>query len=861
MRPSIAVITPRAAGQLSALLPAELAKTPTEWEWYHRCLSTIARVRYFDAKEWESVSGFSAVLVHEGIETETGGLTVMALSKLRRRNAKLIWVEPHQRSTFAAPVFEPGFFDVVDRIAKYQLMKYEALLNGLRSAENNLAPWAFYGQSSIADFYANATLFALPTSPKTLNQHLSSDLTAQYGERIAPMMRLFTLPRRDSWYNGPPSRQARILKEAEVGIPLGDWPSATIRGMVAGLIGQRGLNVKVHGSRLRAAATSEAFVALGPVHLDGGAADVTRFETLAILPEDERYLIWDDVFIPYETYLPLVGFGGLLSSGGRVINGAAARRISAQLADDLADLALRSRILDGQRKAHAMLMDPEFVAEKLGLESSAAGAPPQTIVPRVRPRAAQPAAPIRIGGVSTDEVSVVIQGALGRGNLAEQVIDAARRHLPGCQIVLSTWEGERELGVPVDQRVECADPGAPWQVHEEWPSNTNRLSVSTRAGLEACTRPYTLKLRSDTPLEGARFLEIFQRYPERGTALRLLRDRIVVINYYCWNPEARPYGLFSIADTVNFGRTEDVRELWSRPLDEEPAIATWFETHARPNPDLCSWAVFRYTPEQLLWLGFLRQHIDVPFEHFCDVGPAAWLLGELSIANNLIIVDPAEFGVELPTFAGREPLEPDALYTHAMWQELYDRYCLSGPQPAVNAVVARLERAAPRQLDLDRANNMALNARTQAIRAQEARSHTAPALPVSPLEGARPFVVLVEAEELLVDDDSLRAYADAMSGAGHVTLAIDASRFPVAMAEQEVRALVDRCHLSHREDIDLLAVLGPHDAVQRSRMLAGAHALYRNSDGHPSDLPVFTPASLDHLRAFAEQRSGAAQTV
>ena len=843
----IAVITPHLAGNLSPLLPAQMARAATEWEWYHRCLSQVADVEYFAMGDWREVSGFDAVLVHEAIEATTNGATLLALSQLRSRNEQLIWVEPHQRSTFGGPVFERGFFDIVDRIAKYQLMRYDALVEGLSSPQSNLAPWAFYAHSSIASFYADSKLFALPTTRKTLARHLSADLSAFYGEQIVPMMRLFSLPRPDSWYGGSPSRQADIVKEAQVGIAVTDGQSASIRGLLAGLLAQGGLDVKVQWSRVRAAATSEACIALGPAHLDGGAADVLRFETLAVLPHDPRYLIWDDVFVAHQSYLPIEGFGELVRNGGRVIDGDVARQIAGRLADALSNPELRAQILAGQRRAYDQLCDPRFVAAKLGLECEAETAVAPTPAASPPRPMTTPTAPIRVGSISSDQISVVIQGAIGRDDLPEQVVESVRRHLPGCEVILSTWKGQRDLAVPVDQRVESEDPGAPWQVHEEWPANTNRLLRSTFAGLAACTRPYTLKLRSDTPIAGAGFLEVFQRYPERSAALRLLHDRIVVINFYCWNPDRRPFGLFSVADTVNFGRTDDLREVWDRPLDDEPANSIWFETHTRPDPDPAPWLAFRYTPEQLLWLGFLRKHLHVPFEHYSDDTPTSRLLGELSMANNAIVVDPAEFGVELPRFAGREPLEPDALYSHGMWHALYERYCMTAENAALNAVLGELalsravedEGPTAREQRLERLNALAGEARAQA---------TVP----NPLEGARRFVVLADAEELLIREELLPAYADAMSGSKLVTLGIDASRLPAATAADQVRALVERCQLAERDDIDLLAVLGAQDELQRRRMLDRAHALYRHSSADPGELPVFTPRSLRELRALVE---------
>ncbi len=829
MSARVAVITPEAVPNLTPLLPGERALSATEWEWYHRCLSKLADVQYFPMGDWMEVADFDVVLVHEAIEAVAGGGIMSALSRLRTRNGGLIWVEPHHRSTFAPAVFERGFFEVVDRLLKYQLMDYAALVAALGSPENNLAPWAFYGHSSIADFYGNPRLFALPTSKETLSRHFSVDLSEHYGSTITPMMRLFTLPRPDSWYGLSPSRQERILKESQVALALADGPSSPIRGAVAALLAQSGLNVKVHGSKVRAAATSEACVAMGPAHLDGGAADILRFETLAVLPHDPRYVIWDDVFVAGETYVPIEEFGSLIRCGGRVIDGEVARRIAERLTGALSNSSLRTDVMAGQRRAYDLLTDARFVTAKLGLgrlvgepaqPSAATGAaaarPPSPATP---PTAPVRVTPVQVGAISTDRISVVIQGAIGGDDLPEQVVQSARRHLPGCEVILSTWDGERELSAPVDQRVESEDPGAPWQIHEEWPANTNRLLRSTVAGLKACSRPYALKLRTDTPLAGNEFLAEFQRYPERSSALRLLHDRIVVINFYCWNPELRPFGLFCVADTVNFGRTEDLLDVWERPLDEEPANSTWFESHPRPDPDPAPWAGFRYTPEQLLWLGFLRKHVQLPFEHFNDVTPTSELLSELSIANNVVIVERDQFGVELPKFAGREPLEPEALISHEMWrQEFYERHCLTAPSAATLTMLAEVG-AAP------------------------AAEH--------PLQGVTGFIVLADAEELLASEEMLRVYADALGGRESVTLAIDASRLPVDSAEQQLIGLVQRCGLDKRDDVALAAVIGPEKPGQREQMLGAAHALYRRDEagnGSEAHLPVFTPATLDRLR-------------
>ena len=85
MSPSIAVITPEGAPNVSPLISAEMARAATDWEWYHRCLTRVADVQYFSLVDWREVSGFDAVLVHEAIEAATPGATAPALWQIARR--------------------------------------------------------------------------------------------------------------------------------------------------------------------------------------------------------------------------------------------------------------------------------------------------------------------------------------------------------------------------------------------------------------------------------------------------------------------------------------------------------------------------------------------------------------------------------------------------------------------------------------------------------------------------------------------------------------------------------------------------------------------------------------------------------
>jgi hypothetical protein len=120
-----------------------------------------------------------------------------------------------------------------------------------------------------------------------------------------------------------------------------------------------------------------------------------------------------------------------------------------------------------------------------------------------------------------------------------------------------------------------------------------------------------------------------------------------------------------------------------------------------------------------------------------------------------------------------------------------------------------------------------------------------------PFPGARPYRMLVDARELLDGDDLMLAYADAMRGSEAVTLVIDASELPAEVAETGLRGLVDRCSLGGREDIDLVAVVGPQADHDRRRMLGAVHARYSRREGEATGVPVFTPWSLGQLVAEA----------
>lgn len=192
------------------------------------------------------------------------------------------------------------------------------------------------------------------------------------------------------------------------------------------------------------------------------------------------------------------------------------------------------------------------------------------------------------------------------------------------------------------------------------------------------------------------------------------------------------------------------------------------------------------------------------------------------------------FFVEVAETAPEGPEQADALLAAA------DQLAAAGDLAGEARVTLRALAWDPFRIGL----RERLNGAIDRARAAGARPH--------PLEGARGFVALIDAEELLSCDEPMLAWAEAMEGSELISLAIDATRLDADTATRELHALVRRCDLGDRDDIDLLAVVGPCDAAQHFRLRAGVHAYYSDAAEAERERPVFTAQSLPALRSYAQ---------
>src|SRR5690606_15050214 len=110
--------------------------------------------------------------------------------------------------------------------------------------------------------------------------------------------------------------------------------------------------------------------------------------------------------------------------------------------------------------------------------------------------------------------------------------------------------------------------------------------------------------------------------------------RIGISNLFLRNPCRIPY-LFHLSDTLQFGRTEDLRRLWS--IGPLPADFLYLERGPRINPigTFQGFTSFRLLPEQAIFLRFVQKSgLEVDLGHISHTTFALFRAWEDLLADN-----------------------------------------------------------------------------------------------------------------------------------------------------------------------------------------------------------------------------------
>jgi hypothetical protein len=256
--------------------------------------------------------------------------------------------------------------------------------------------------------------------------------------------------------------------------------------------------------------------------------------------------------------------------------------------------------------------------------------------------------PVDEGPVPNGDISIVVQGPLQRNGVdIRACLDAIARHLPGAEVIISTWQTEDVSGLVGCSVIRSPDPGGIEDISGNT-INLSRQALSTLAGLELATRPWVLKTRVDVPLAG-RAMALATRYGEAVPAeYRLFRRPLVVPSLFTRDPARVPF-LFHPSDVAQFGLRDDLLEFWRGPPFRAEDLLVTGRPSLNPFGNYAGFTQQRVVPEQALMLRWLRARgIEATLDRPDAVTRRTAILSERVLLANFRILGAERAGLDFP---------------------------------------------------------------------------------------------------------------------------------------------------------------------------------------------------------------------
>lgn len=284
--------------------------------------------------------------------------------------------------------------------------------------------------------------------------------------------------------------------------------------------------------------------------------------------------------------------------------------------------------------------------------------------------------------IHSKDISIVVQGVLDSRNTLP-ALKSMRKHFPGAEIILSTWEGSDVENLTYDKVIFNKDPVAICDASTtNLTNNLSRRLVSTQAGIRASGRKYIIKTRPDICFTSNQILGVLNQFPVRNPYYSIFDSRIVVCSYFTKkylmsDTEVQPTP-FHLSDWISFGLRSDIEKLYAAPLPKEPEQSSYFIMHpySGTKKNLLG-AAYQYVPEQYMLYSAVRQVLpDVEFKHYMDFTHDNIHCSAQIIANNFIVFPPKDLGIIcLKNSVGKEKYHkwckrPTSL-PYTIWKGLY----------------------------------------------------------------------------------------------------------------------------------------------------------------------------------------------
>jgi len=287
-----------------------------------------------------------------------------------------------------------------------------------------------------------------------------------------------------------------------------------------------------------------------------------------------------------------------------------------------------------------------------------------------------------VGGIDTKDISVVVQGAVDKEN-TPRCLKSLRKHLPGAEVILSTWEGTNTDGLDYDVVLYNQDPGGWRDGRTDILNNLNRQLVSSKNGIKAASKKYCVKIRSDIIFRSNRFLTYFDKFPKRDPQYQVFQERVIFCSYffkrYLGQVQNTVHPVpFHMSDWFAFGLKEDVSLLYAAPLAREPENTNYISLHETeiysPRRNLFG-SSHQFTQEQYIFFNCIKKKLSTPtYNSIIEYTSESILFSDKVAVNNCIVLNPSQISI----YCGKNGIDPYCTWSknelclaECVWEGLY----------------------------------------------------------------------------------------------------------------------------------------------------------------------------------------------
>lgn len=247
-----------------------------------------------------------------------------------------------------------------------------------------------------------------------------------------------------------------------------------------------------------------------------------------------------------------------------------------------------------------------------------------------------------IGGIDTEDISVVLQGAVDLA-VTPKCVTAIHKAFPGAEIILSTWKGAATSDILADCIIYNQDPGGMKCSHTV--DNTNRQIVSSRSGVNQAKKKYILKIRSDCYMKSAKILTYWNLYPNRSDSYHWFAHRVIMPTLYCkrfLDCASKIPTPFHYSDWLQFGLAEDIRKIWDiDTIAPKEFIGVYSFQKYKGNKLQKIWMESRYTAEAYIFSSSIKKsYPQINYQGLNDYSSENMLQSEQILFNNFILIEP-----------------------------------------------------------------------------------------------------------------------------------------------------------------------------------------------------------------------------